>query len=528
MKIQFNISQKLGINNISIVICVLATALYSINQLNQSSQKNDLIYKTYEPSIEVIEKCFELLDVSNRLTGDYCTMASEGPDVLAELGEFRSEITTVQTNFLQQRNHLIETCSVEDTSVLTRINEILLISDSLISQQNNIFQQDLSNPEKNMMILSKFIQKSNLLKESLSSLENILESEAEIFKEEINDSNEIMSFLLYMLMLLTVIAGTSSYFVTYNNIVKPINLLRDTIYKLSKGKLPEVDLKGRKDEVGEMVNSIKQLTENLTKTAEFSKSIGEGNLNSQFSALSDDDILGNSLITMRENLKRVATEELQRTWSIQGNAKFGDLLRENNHDLKLLCEQVVVELVKYLDCLQGGFFVLQDGKDEQVMSLTAFYAFDRLKFAEDDVFMGEGLVGQCWQEGESIFLTEIPDDFMEIKSGLGGAQPTSILLTPLISNEIIYGVLELASFQELEEYKVKFVEHIGESIATTLSTVQTNIKTSELLTESKSMAEQMQAQEEELRQNTEEMLATQEELQKRIEYLERKLDSYEN
>jgi PAS domain-containing protein len=118
-------------------------------------------------------------------------------------------------------------------------------------------------------------------------------------------------------------------------------------------------------------------------------------------------------------------------------------------------------------------------------------------------------------EGKPIYMTDVPDDYMSIKSGLGGASPNTVLITPLRVNDEKFGVIELASFKELEPYQLEFVQKVSESIAATISTVNINIRTNKLLAQSKEQAEQMANAEEELRQNMEEMQATHEEMRRR-------------
>ena len=157
--------------------------------------------------------------------------------------------------------------------------------------------------------------------------------------------------------------------------------------------------------------------------------------------------------------------------------------------------------------------------------MSACYAYDRQKFLSKKIESGEGLVGRCYQEQEKIFLTEIPNDYIKITSGLGDNNPTSLLLIPLAYNNNIFGILEIASFNKYQEHEVEFIERIGESIAATISSAKANIQTAVLLEQSQQQAEEMSSQEEEMRQNMEELRATQEQSTRREQELIREVDA---
>ncbi|MFZ2907451.1 MAG: PAS domain S-box protein, partial [Cyclobacteriaceae bacterium] len=198
----------------------------------------------------------------------------------------------------------------------------------------------------------------------------------------------------------------------------------------------------------------------------------------------------------------------------EGLAKFGEILRTNTNDLNKLTDEIILNLVKYLKANQGAIYIIDDEQsgEDPTMSMKACYAWDKKKFLNHKIHKGEGLAGQSWQEGDLIYLTEVPQNYIRITSGLGDANPTSVLIVPLKLNEQIFGVVEIASFGQFQDFEIEFVQKIAESIASTISSVKINARTQRLLEESQEMTEQMRAQEEEMRQNMEELQATQEEM----------------
>jgi len=255
--------------------------------------------------------------------------------------------------------------------------------------------------------------------------------------------------------------------------------------------------------------------EGLRTYTSFAKEIGQGNLVQQFNPLSTGDVLGNELLSMRDNLKKAADEKNIRDWVNEGLAKLGEVLRRNNNDTKGLSDEILKELVKYMKFNQGALFLLRDETAEKYLELMSAYAYDKRKYINKRIPLGDGLTGQCALERNTIHLREIPANYISITSGLGQALPRTLILVPLIQNEEVYGVIELASFKTLEPYQIDFVEKVAESIASTISTVQVNERTRTLLQQSQQMSEELKAQEEELRQNQEELQATSEQMRRR-------------
>jgi hypothetical protein len=267
---------------------------------------------------------------------------------------------------------------------------------------------------------------------------------------------------------------------------------------------------------------------NFKKAAGFISQMSAGNyqvdwegLNAQNKEFNQTNVAG-ELILMREKMQRMKQEDERRLWSTEGLAKFGEILRSDK-DLKLLGDSILSNLVKYIKANQAAFFMVNDNDSHAIyLEMISCYAFNRKKFMEKRLEIGQGLVGQCYLEKDLIHLTKIPDNYISITSGLGDANPNSILVLPLIHNGTIEGVIEIASFNKFQEHEIAFVQKLAESISATISSAKTNERTKLLLEESQMQAEAMRAQEEEMRQNMEELSATQEEIhRKERDYIRR-------
>ena len=303
-------------------------------------------------------------------------------------------------------------------------------------------------------------------------------------------------------------------------VLRRIGRINNKISKLSEGKKVEPLPYQNNNEVDSLAQSLNGLINNLEQNTQFATEISQNNLSTSFNALGANDELGNSLLKIRKNLNHALKEEEkrkledeQRNWVNSGLAKFADILRQNNDNLQQLADNITQNLLNYLDANQGGLFILNDNNDEDsYLDLLSVFGYNRKKIKQKTILLGEGLVGNAAIEKQTVHLQEIPDDYLEITSGLGEASPKSLLIVPLKLDDIVFGVIEIASFNNFKPHEVEFVEKIGESIASTLSAVKNNIRTSELLEQSQQQREEMSAQEEEMRQNMEEMQATQEEM----------------
>ncbi len=271
--------------------------------------------------------------------------------------------------------------------------------------------------------------------------------------------------------------------------------------------------------------ALKQELDKNQRIFRFVEKIRMGNIDAEYKVQGEDDVLGQSILDLRNNLKKNKEEEdrrrkedQQRNWIAEGLAKFGDILRKDSDNIEELSYNLISNLVKYIHANQGVFFIIEDEDEADVhLKMTACYAYERRKYADKRLELNEGIIGAAILEQETIYMTDVPESYVNITSGLGKATPGCLLVVPLKITEEVHGVIEIGAIKPLEKHIVEFVENVAKNIASTISNVKINSRTAKLLKESQQQAEALAAQEEQMRQNMEELQATQEEAARQSE-----------
>src|ERR1043165_8288193 len=172
---------------------------------------------------------------------------------------------------------------------------------------------------------------------------------------------------------------------------------------------------------------------------------------------------------------------------------------QGQRDLLTVCKLVLSELAPLVNAQQGIFYIndAQDGENP-VMKLFASYAYRERKSVSNVFHAGEGLVGQCALEKERFVLTNVPNDYIKISSGLGEASPLSIVVLPVLFEGQVKAVIELASFHKFSDIHLAFLDQLTDSMGIVLNTIAATMRTEELLKQSQALAEELQAQQAEL------------------------------
>ena len=281
------------------------------------------------------------------------------------------------------------------------------------------------------------------------------------------------------------------------------------------------------------------LTTQLRAIAEVATAVTKGDLTRSISVEAQGEvaILKDNINQMIANLRETTQKNTEQDWLKTNLAKFTRML-QGHRDLETVSKLILSELAPLVSAQHGVFYLLDGSESDPILKLLSTYAFRERKHLANRFRLGEGLVGQCALEKDRILLTEVPEDYITISSGLGEAAPLNAVVLPVLFEGQVTAVIELASFRRFSEIHLTFFDQLTESIAIVLNTIAASMRTEELLKQSQSLAGELQAQQAELRETnkrleqqaqslraSEELLKSQqEELQQTNEELEEKAE----
>jgi len=292
--------------------------------------------------------------------------------------------------------------------------------------------------------------------------------------------------------------------------------------KLKDGKLPAPLEFTSSDEFGMLAQNLNRHATDQQKKIGLINSMSQDGYNEIYRPDAEDE-LGNALVILSDFMVRKELEEVtrnredkKRNWISEGFAQLGEVLRTERENVTELSYLIIQKLVTYMHLEMGSLFIANYADpDHPSLDLAASYAYDRRKYNTTNLEWGAGLPGTCAQEKESIFLSDVPDDYFEVSSGTGASKPNCILLVPLKIDEVVYGVIELATIKLLRPFEIEFVESLSERIASSITAVHISERTSDLLKQSQLQAEALQSKDSTMQENMQKLKQAQEDSSKK-------------
>lgn len=326
-------------------------------------------------------------------------------------------------------------------------------------------------------------------------------------KEQIHLEKEYLNLHTQILNIASILTAVIFLLVVYwrgraigQKIYEKLQQIDSYLLTLAEGNLPQITYNGI-DETASLLKKIEKLAQQLSYAHELAQQVSQGNFQTQLHIFKDESLLGKAFSQMQEGLRAFSEKENMRNWLNEGLTLFADILRDTANPQKLY-DNLIKNIVKYVKAQYGGIYIVNENIDAvPCLELKSAYALDKKKYISQKIYLGQGLVGQCWQEKESIHLQKIPQGYVHIASGLGEEAPRALLLIPIKSGQEVYGVIEVASLQTFTGIEKDFLEVVAEDIASAIYAIKSNEKTQLLLEETNREKEDITAQKDAMQQS---------------------------
>jgi HAMP domain-containing protein/signal transduction histidine kinase/DNA-binding response OmpR family regulator len=262
----------------------------------------------------------------------------------------------------------------------------------------------------------------------------------------------------------------------------------------------------------DLTENVNQLAQNLTtqvrSISEVASAVTKGDLTRtiRVDAKGELEALKDTINQMIANLKGTTLRNHEQDWLKSNLAKFAQML-QGQRDRNAVANKVLSELAELVNARYGAFYILEqlELNDEPKLKLFAGYAQKSSNLINQEFSLSEGLVGQCAKDKERIRITNFPNENLQIISGIGSATPVDLVVLPVLFENNVKAVIELASFDSFSDTHIDFLDQLTESIGIVLNNIETNTRTEGLLTQSQSLASELSAQQEELRRANDEL-----------------------
>ncbi|MFE3637326.1 HAMP domain-containing protein [Streptomyces sp. NPDC059168] len=313
---------------------------------------------------------------------------------------------------------------------------------------------------------------------------------------------------------------------TINTMVDQLSAFADEVTRVAREVGTEGRLGGQAEVEGvsgtwkRLTENVNELAGNLTRQvraiADVASAVAEGDLTRSVTVDASGEVadLKDNINSMVESLRETTLANQEQDWLKTNLARISALM-QGHRDLPVVAELIMDELVPQVSAQYGAFYLAEDGESGPELRLVGSYGRPEDDDRPARIPFGRSLVGQAARSRRTIAVDELPPGYVTISSGLGQVEPTALLLLPILFEEQVLGVIELASVTAFTPVQRDFLQQLVDTIGVNVNTIVANARTDELLEESQRLTS-------ELRSRSAELQARQEELQQSNAELEDK------
>ena len=319
---------------------------------------------------------------------------------------------------------------------------------------------------------------------------------------------------------------------TINNMTDTLATFADQVTTVAR----EVGVEGRlggqanvpgaagtwKDLTGNVNLLAANLTTQVRAIAEVATAVTKGDLTRSIQVEARGEVaeLKDNINTMIDNLRLTTDRNTEQDWLKTNLAKFTNML-QGQRDLTTVGRLLLSELTPLVNAHQGVIYQMRGEEEHHLLKLLATYADDGINGHPQALRLGEGLIGQCALDKHRMLITT-PTEATPISSALLKVPPRNLIVLPVLFENQVKAVIELASIHEFTALQTMFLEQLTTSIGIVLNSIEATMQTEGLLTQSQQLAAELQAQQKELQQTNEQLEQKAQQLAERNVEVERK------
>ncbi|OPC78459.1 hybrid sensor histidine kinase/response regulator [Embleya scabrispora] len=286
----------------------------------------------------------------------------------------------------------------------------------------------------------------------------------------------------------------------------------------SEGRLGgQAEVEGVSGTWKRLTENVNELAGNLTRQvraiAEVASAVAEGDLTRSITVDASGEVaeLKDNINAMVGSLRETTRANEEQDW-LKSNLARVSALMQGHRDLAVVAELVMDELTPLVSAQYGAFYLAEDGGTGTGLRLIGSYGLGVDDAHASLIPPGRTLVGQAARSRRTLAVSDIPADYV-ISSGLGRAAPTALIVLPIVVEDQVLGVIELASITAFTAVHRDFLDQLMETVGVNVNTIVANARTDELLAESQRLAGELSVRSEELQHQQEELQHSNEELE---------------
>ncbi|MGW4600105.1 HAMP domain-containing protein, partial [Streptomyces sp. NPDC004457] len=317
---------------------------------------------------------------------------------------------------------------------------------------------------------------------------------------------------------------------TINTMVDQLSAFADEVTRVAREVGTEGRLGGQAEVEGvsgtwkRLTENVNELAGNLTRQvraiADVASAVAEGDLTRSITVDASGEVadLKDNINSMVESLRETTRANQEQDWLKTNLARISGLM-QGHRDLPVVAELIMDELVPQVSAQYGAFYLAEEHESGPELRLVGSYGRPEEDTRPVRIAFGRSLVGQAARSRRTIAVNELPPGYVTISSGLGQVEPTALLLLPIVFEEQVLGVIELAAVTPFTAVQRDFLQQLVDTIGINVNTIVANARTDELLEESQRLTSELQFRSEELQARQEELQRSNAELEEKASLL---------